>query len=221
MTFQSIKWAFPVLALALAACGAVATPEWAADVQETRVAQAATADYLTSIAPTATATPSPTASATPTASPTVIPPTETTAPTSTPEATEAPTEEAAAEAEDPLALALAAGDPANGQAIFGMFYSLPDGSSWACSSCHSITPNEVVQIGPGLWNVSVRGAERVEGQNAVEYIHNSILHPADYIAPLPEGQAIWALNMPLGWGEVLSEQDLNDVIAYLVTLREE
>lgn len=214
MPHQLIKWLFPVLMLALAACGSVATPEWAANVQETRVAQAATSEHLTSIVPTATPTitPSPTPTVTP--SPTSVPPTETPAPTNTPAPTEVVTEEAAAE--DPIAVALAAGDPANGQVIFNQLYTQV---SFACATCHSITEDELRLIGPGLWNVAERAATRVEGQNAVEYIHNSIVNPQAYVVqaepPYPENL------MPQIYSQFLSEQDLNDVIAYLLTLRAE
>ncbi len=58
--YRLIMSALALLTLfAVAACGAVATPEWAAEVQETQVAQAATSEHLTAIAPTATFTPVP------------------------------------------------------------------------------------------------------------------------------------------------------------------
>jgi hypothetical protein len=61
---------------------------------------------------------------------------------------------------------------------------------------------------------------RIEGVNAVDYIHNSIVNPQDFIAPVPEGAPVaqWSLAMPHGSGEVLTEQELNDVIAYLLSL---
>ncbi|MDZ4763411.1 MAG: cytochrome c [Chloroflexota bacterium] len=210
-----------VTLVAASACGTVATPEWAAEAQGTRVAQVSTDTYLTAIAPTATPTLTPTATLTPTFTP--LPPTETPIPTATPTPlppTAAPTVEVAvASGADVAAAALAAGDSAAGMVVFQTQHALPDGSAWACMSCHSVDASGVRLIGPGLWNVSVRGETRVAGQNAAEYVRNSILHPADYIAPVADGEAAWALNMPLGWDTVLSEQELNDVIAYLFTLR--
>lgn len=224
---KPLIFAFALMALIFAAaCGSVATPEWAAEAQETRAALAATSEHLTAIAPTATSIP-PTATPTPippTATP--IPPTET--PTEPPTAvppteTPAPTAEqqAASGENDPIAVALANGDPANGEVLFQTAWSLPDGTSWACVSCHSVSPDELRLIGPGLYNVVVRAAS-YEGvdQNPVEYIHTSIVEPQAFIAPIPEGQPGWALNMPVGFGEVMSEQELNDLIAYLVTLRD-
>jgi hypothetical protein len=56
--------------------------------------------------------------------------------------------------------------------------------------------------------------------NAVDYIHNSIVNPQDYIAPVPDGPPVaqWALAMPHGFVKLLTEQELNDVIAYLLSL---
>lgn len=219
----------PVLLCALAllaavfvsACGTVATPEWAAEAQATRVAQVATDEHLTAIAPTLTPTSTPTETLTPTFTP--LPPTETPIPTATstpipPTATA--TVDSAAGAAAVAEQALAAGDPANGQVVFTTPHTMPDGVQWMCSTCHSVDPNIGVVIGPPLWNIAVRAEDRVSGQNALEYIHNSIVNPQDFIAPLPEGQSAWGIAMPHGFGEVLSEQELNDVIAYLFTLRD-
>ena len=133
-----------------------------------------------------------------------------------------PAAETAAGTDDPIAAALAAGDPTAGQAVFQAQHSLPDGSAWACMSCHSVGPEQTVLIGPPLYNVVERAATRVEGENAVDYIHTSIVEPQAFIAPIPEGAPItqWALNMPAGFGEALSEQDLNNVIAYILSLHD-
>jgi mono/diheme cytochrome c family protein len=162
--------------------------------------------------------------------PTSVSSVPTTAPTDPPaaEATDAPAAESTAQistnasAGDPIAAALAAGDPTAGQGVFQTQHSLPDGSAWACMSCHSVGADQTVLIGPPLYNIVERAATRVEGQNAVDYIHNSIINPEALIAPVPEGSPVqqWALQMPHGFGDVLSEQDLNNVIAYLLTLHD-
>lgn len=197
-----------------AACGAVATPEWAAEAQETRTAQAATNQHLTAIAPTFTPTHTPVPpTATHTPFPTSTPaPTNTVPPTAEPTLapTAAPTE-AAAET--------ASGDAARGEEIFQAQYSMPDGMAWSCNTCHSITPDELLKIGPGLWNVSVRGEDRQPGLDAEAYIRNSILNPQDFIAPHPRNEQ-WLIPMPNTWGDALSDQDIDDLIAYLLTLRD-
>ncbi|HYO88084.1 MAG TPA: hypothetical protein VER79_05515, partial [Candidatus Limnocylindrales bacterium] len=193
------------------------------------------------IAPTATATLVP-----PTE--TLIPPTATAEPaTATPEPATAtpvpatatplpPTESAAVDAGS----AAPFGDPVAGQVVFQTPYTFPDGSAWACMSCHSVTPDELRLIGPGLYNVAVRAetypadaygpqgpgagggqnqAETHAGGVAYEYIRASIINPARFIAPTKEGEAPWALQMPVGFGDLLTEQQLNDVIAYVHSLQ--
>jgi cytochrome c2 len=110
------------------------------------------------------------------------------------------------------------GDPEAGRVIYNQTYVTSSGG-WACSLCHSVTPNEQRLIGPGLWNIAVRGETRVEGQNAYEYIHTSIVAPNDYIVPADAGGPYPPGLMPQNYAEVLTEQELEDVIAYLFTLR--
>ncbi len=234
MPAKFIRVLLPALALSAgalaAACGTVATPEWAAGVQETNVALAATSDHLTAIAPTATLTP--TLTSTPTATPvpptaTPIPPTATSLPptaTSIPP-TAAPTVAATQQAAsaggsglsdaDAIATASAIGNVANGMAIFNATHQTDKGP-WACATCHSVTSDQLRKIGPGLWNLVAVAGSYVPGENAVEYIHQSIVDPQAFIAP---GTPPYPQNlMPQNWGTVLSPQDLNDVIAYLLSL---
>lgn len=208
---------FPAAALAAvitaAACGSVATPEWASDAQATQAALAATSQQLTASAPTLTPT---NTALPPTATNTALP-TATIAATNTPAPTEAPTEApTAAPTEAP---AQAAGDPEAGQTVFTTSHTLPDGAQWACASCHSVSPDEMVLIGPGLYNVSVRAQTYDVNQTPEEYIHNSIVNPQDFIAPHPAGGQ-WPLPMPHGFGDVLSEDEINNVVAYLMTLHD-
>ncbi len=230
MPGKSIRILLPVLALiagiAVSACGTVATPEWAAEAQSTRAALAATSEHLTAIAPTATPTSAPTETPIPpTATPvpptaTSVPPTETPIPpTAAAAATEAPAaqhDEHAAPDDNAKAIeaALAAGNVENGMAVFTAQHTTASGN-WACSTCHSVSPDGARIIGPGLWNVSIHGPGHVEGQTAVDYIHQSIVDPSAYIVPeYPDNL------MPKDWGTVLTEQELNDVIAYLLTLHD-
>lgn len=218
-----------LVAVAASACGTYATPVVSAEVQATQAALAATDTHLTAIAPTATPTTVP-----PTATP--VPPTATPVPaTATPEpptaapatATTVPPTEAPMVMPETGSGAAPAGDPAAGQVVFQTSFSFPDGSSWACMSCHSVTPDGLRLIGPGLFDVSTHavhhGPDGIEGAgtgNAVyDYIHTSVVNPSFYIVPLAEGEAPWALSMPTGFGDLLTEQQLNDVIAYLMSLK--
>ncbi len=224
MPSRSIRLLLPVLALiagmAVAACGTAATPEWAAEAQATQVAMAATNDHLTAIAPTATFTSTPTdtpipPTATPTDTP--VPPTATPAPTDTPvPPTPAPTEEVAAGGGD-LAGRVAAADPANGQVIFNTPHDTASGT-WMCAQCHSVTPDDARIIGPGLWNVSTRSQTYDLNETPIEYIHNSIVDPSAFLAP---GDPAFPDNlMPHDFLDVLGESQIDDLIAYLMTLHD-
>ncbi|MBZ0292718.1 MAG: cytochrome c [Anaerolineae bacterium] len=212
-----------ILTLLLAACGSVATPEWAAEVQGTQVALAETAAYETSIAPTATPTDTPTVTPLPPTE-TPIPPTATTEPpTNTPEPPTAtftpspiPQDTSAGGGDDQAAIdaALAAGDPAHGDELF---HTLRSEVGFACATCHNVdNPNRL--IGPSLMNIKEHAGSRVEGEGPVEYIHNSILHPNDFIVPPDEGGPYPENLMPQVYGDLWTEQELNDIIAYLLTL---
>lgn len=205
---------FLAAAMLIAACGSIATPEWAADIQATEVAQLATDEHLTAIAPTLTPTNTPRPSATPF-------PTETPLPTSTPvPPTNTPIPPTATDV-PPTAVPtvhVPEGDAANGQRIFNESRTTAQGA-WSCSLCHSVTPDEARLIGPGLFNVSVRAESRIPGVSAYDYIHDSILHPqafivpADAVGPYPENL------MPQNYEEVLTPAELEDVITYLFSLK--
>ncbi len=82
-----------------------------------------------------------------------------------------------------------------------------------CASCHALAP-DVVLVGPTFWNIANTAAARVPGQDAETYLRNSIVYPGDYIV---EG---YQDVMQKNFGEVLSSEDINAVIAYLMTLRD-
>lgn len=217
MPRKPIRVLLPVLALcaaaAASACGTVATPEWAAEAQSTQAALLVTSEHLTEIAPTFTPTTPPTATPVP--------------PTATPVPTEVPTEVPTDVPTEPPTLAPtveAAGDDVeitgnaeNGQVVFTTQHTTASGV-WSCAQCHSVSADEARIIGPGLWNIKLHAETRVEGQSAYDYIHESIVNPNAFIAP---GDPAYPANlMPQNWGEVLTPEELDDLIAYLYTLND-
>jgi mono/diheme cytochrome c family protein len=79
-----------------------------------------------------------------------------------------------------------------------------------CASCHSLEENVVI-VGPSLWDIGDTAARRVVGQTAREYVRNSIVNPSDYVV---EGyQDVMAKNL----GE-MSADDLEALIDYLLTI---
>lgn len=80
-----------------------------------------------------------------------------------------------------------------------------------CGTCHALEP-DVVVVGPSLAGIASRAGSRVAGQDAETYIRNSILNPGEHVV---EGfQNVMAQNL----GEVLSADQINQIIAFLLTL---
>ncbi len=83
-----------------------------------------------------------------------------------------------------------------------------------CSTCHSLEP-DIVIVGPSLAGIANRAARRIEGLSAEEYIRQSIIDPGAYVVDGFEN--VMAQNL----AQVLSSDDLNNLIAFLMTLTEE
>jgi cytochrome c2 len=110
---------------------------------------------------------------------------------------------------EPGSAAALPGDPAAGEVLFVTFQAQ---ANFACNSCHHAASEDRL-IGPGLLHVGQRAATRVEGQSAEEYLRNSILHPNDYVVPdYP------ANLMPLVYVDIFTEEEVNNLVAYLLTL---
>jgi len=83
-----------------------------------------------------------------------------------------------------------------------------------CSRCHATIPNSVV-VGPSLAGIADRAGSRVAGVDAETYLRNSILTPDAYVV---EGYASGV--MPPDLAQDLTEEDIDALVAYLLTLRE-
>ncbi|MDX2141325.1 MAG: c-type cytochrome [Chloroflexota bacterium] len=203
-----------LFALLLGACGSIAQPVWEASGTQAAAAEIANrqaTEVALGLPTSAPATSTPTLTPTLTSTPTT-PPTATF--TATPDVpTETPTLAATATEASPAA----SGDAENGMVLFNAVQVMPDGQQWACSQCHSVTPDQLRLIGPGLWGIGERAATRVEGEDALAYITHSIVRPHDYLVVDENGNPYPPL-MPNGYEEVLGEDGLADVIAYLLTL---
>jgi hypothetical protein len=105
-----------------------------------------------------------------------------------------------------IGTALAQADPMHGQQL-----TLQNG----CIGCHNLDPN-VMMVGPTWHNIASTAETRVEGQTAAHYIYNSIVAPNDYLVEgYPPGLMVQT------FAQTISEQDLADIIGYLLTLREQ
>lgn len=109
-----------------------------------------------------------------------------------------------------LEAAAAVGDMAAGEELF--FEGL-DGihDQASCSTCHSLDPNNSVWA-PSLAGIWTRAGGRVGGLTDVDYLRQSILDPGAFVV---EGS--WPFAMPFAYPEVLSDEQVNNLIAFLLT----
>ncbi|MBK8619936.1 MAG: hydrogenase iron-sulfur subunit [Anaerolineales bacterium] len=103
-------------------------------------------------------------------------------------------------------------DPKAGESIY---YETAAGVNAGCRICHSLEKNETI-IGPSFYGIADRAANRVPGLTAEEYLRQSIVEPNAFIVPgYPSGQMIQ------NFGQILTEEQINDLIAFLMTMQEE
>lgn len=80
----------------------------------------------------------------------------------------------------------------------------------SCAACHAN-----VAVAPLMQNVGALAATRRPGMEAESYLYESILLPNAYIV---EGYNAGAMFQ--GYGDVLSQEELDALVAYMLTLRE-
>jgi cytochrome c oxidase subunit 2 len=98
------------------------------------------------------------------------------------------------------------GDPEQGRVI----YETGGAAGIPCMSCHSLDGTTIV--GPSWQGIRERAATRVEGMSAEDYIRQSIEDPTAYVV---DG---YQPVMPDVFGEKLSDEDINNIIAYMYSL---
>lgn len=100
-----------------------------------------------------------------------------------------------------------AGDPNAGEILFR---DGKGGNAPACINCHAAEPGPFA-LGPVMNGISERAGTRIDGVPAQSYLYESIVHPGDYVVPG------FRPVMPPTYGGYLTEQDIADIIAYLMT----
>lgn len=225
-----------VLSVLMTACGSAALPSYDSDSTSVAVARTETREALIAqgqIVPsdTPTITPSPTVDfeatnaviqATDDAIATITAEFEATASAEVAEAeavAQAATADAQAtlDAQPELFAEVSSADSANGEMLFIANPVSP------CSTCHLVDSEDPL-IGPGQLNLLARTLERIEDGTIEEdspyvYIYNSIVHPADYLTVNADGVP-YVNAMPATYGDLLTEQQVYDLVAYLITLED-
>jgi mono/diheme cytochrome c family protein len=82
-----------------------------------------------------------------------------------------------------------------------------------CVTCHYVDPARGDFTGPNLAGIATVAGERVEGQSAEEYLRTSIVNTNEYIA-----EGFSAGVMPANYGDILTEDEIDSLVAYLMTL---
>ena len=92
----------------------------------------------------------------------------------------------------------------------------------ACASCHTVQGVAQGVLGPPLDGIASAAANRISGYSAEEYIRESILEPDAYTAGAADGlsqdyqEGLMQATMA---GISLSEEDVDNLVEYLLTLR--
>lgn len=84
-----------------------------------------------------------------------------------------------------------------------------------CDACHALSDAQAVgTLGPNLDTIGAHAGEHVHGQSTEDHLRLAIVDPNDYVAP---GNA--ADIMPQDYGLRISEQDLAELVKYLMEMK--
>ena len=87
------------------------------------------------------------------------------------------------------------------------------GSQAGCATCHSLDEGVVV-VGPSMAGIGSRAGSTVAGQSAEDYLKESILDPDAYLVEgFPAG------TMPQVWQDELTSEQVDQLVAYMLTLK--
>ncbi len=104
----------------------------------------------------------------------------------------------------------AIGDPLAGKALF---QQTTIREAPACSTCHSTEPGKVI-VGPSLAGVASRAEKRIPGASAEAYLRASITKPNSFIVEGFPRDIMYSR-----FQEVLTDAEINNLLAYLLTLK--
>jgi cytochrome c2 len=104
------------------------------------------------------------------------------------------------------------GDPDRGEALYHQTIIGPNAAP-GCATCHSIEPGKTL-VGPSHAGIATRAASVVPGMSAEDYLRESIVTPDAHVT---EGFTTGVMYQ--NYGKDLTEQEINDLVAYLMTLK--
>ena len=102
---------------------------------------------------------------------------------------------------------------ANAAAGEDLFAEAIIGSQAGCVTCHSLEPDTVI-VGPSMAGIAGRAGSTVSGLSAEEYLRQSILEPEAHLV-----DGFDSGLMPAALADELSEEQVDNLVAYLLTLQ--
>jgi mono/diheme cytochrome c family protein len=108
--------------------------------------------------------------------------------------------------------AASAGDAGRGQALYEQTILGPNAAP-GCVTCHSREAGKTL-VGPSHAGLATIAESAVPGKTAEEFLKESISDPNAHVT---EGFAPGVMYQ--NYGKDLSEQEINDIVAYLLTLK--
>jgi nitric oxide reductase subunit C len=95
----------------------------------------------------------------------------------------------------------------------------------ACTACHSVAPG-VNMAGPSLAGIATQAQQRIgspdykgTAKDAAGYIRESIVHPSAHVVPGAMYSADGKSFMPATYGKDLKPEQIDQLVAFLATLK--
>jgi nitric oxide reductase subunit C len=111
------------------------------------------------------------------------------------------------------------GNAENGKALFAKT-TIGKAGAPGCATCHSVEKDKKL-VGPSLYGIATDAADTVKekdykgkAKSAAEWLRESIVDPNADVA-----EGFQPNVMPQNYGKDLTEQEINDLVAYLATLK--
>ncbi|HUN23436.1 MAG TPA: c-type cytochrome [Anaerolineales bacterium] len=104
------------------------------------------------------------------------------------------------------------GDAAKGKELYASTL-IGTASAPGCVTCHNADKPDRL-VGPSHMTIGADAATRVEGMTAEQYLEDSIRNPDAHVA---EGETAGVMYQ--NYAKELSDQEIKDLVAYLLTLK--